>query len=231
MSNIKQRVLEVVQGASHWLSTNSITVKLGEKHSTVGRALRSHKDAGLIVRRLASPGGNSNRKEWATLANSALGDKFQKDPTPPVTVWKKPIKKQRAAPTKSNGDFDMQIKDGVAAVIKDLVSKGKSFSAHDVTVIVRNKIEDGSLTVDPFDPTDAGAYVFVNGKKVTRVGHLFVKNEVEIAWRDKTLFANYERNHNGTYYEYAPAPTVATPTAPASTPPADGGSYDGSPTL
>lgn len=118
----------------------------------------------------------------------------------------------------------MQIEQGVETVVSELVAADKKFSAHDVTKELRDRVNAGTIQVDP----NLAGTAHVGGKSVTKIEHSFVKDTVhKIMTSGK--FA-YDRSHNGTFFEYFPPAPITPPTTGTPTP-TSGSSYDGGSTL
>lgn len=121
----------------------------------------------------------------------------------------------------------------VEDVVTEMVSAKKTFSAHDVTKTLREKVNADQITVD----TAETGVVHVAGKAVARIDHDTVKDVLSNLWDDKAnKMVNYDRTFNGTYMEFAPgAPlttgVVAPDPDPATTAAVSGSSYDGSSTI
>lgn len=115
----------------------------------------------------------------------------------------------------------------VTEVVAELVAKQASFSAYDVTKALREKVNTGTFTIDP---QETGT-VFVGGKGVPKIEHEAVKGVVTECFHANEM-PGYDRDHNGSYFEYKPVAAAPDPAAPPTPPPiTGGGSYDGTPTL
>jgi len=254
MTRVKGNVLDELNHADRWLTTTEVMKRLEGviphcTRSSVGRALRRLQSAGLAVRKWI-PGDQCGNRQWATTANSADANFPEAKPTfrvklAPVKRVKKTTKQPRLRLVKTiqvvnavvqnntnQGDLIMQIEQGVEAIVAEWVAADKKFSAHDVTKELRDRVNAGTLQVDP----GVAGTVQVGGQTVTRVEHKFVRDAVHTLMVTGSF--NYDRAHNGDFFEYFPKPAVvAAPPAidpandPSTPPTTDGGTYDGSSTL
>jgi hypothetical protein len=135
----------------------------------------------------------------------------------------------------------------VEDTVQEFVTSGKKFSAHDITVAVREKINAGTVMVDPVET----GTVYVGGKDVPRIQHNDVRDVVHDLFHSQSqTLTGYSRVNNGQFWEYGPvslqqnvlvgnplpvaqAPVVVSPAQQTQdddqTPPVS--DYDGSPTL
>jgi hypothetical protein len=111
----------------------------------------------------------------------------------------------------------------IESVVGELVFGKKTFSAHDVTRVLRDRVSAGTITIDKAE-TDV---VHIHGVEVAKVDHDYVRDAVHELFHQGKM-TGYDRQHGGSYWSYAPAPDPAS--AP-STPPVASSDYDGSPTL
>jgi len=120
----------------------------------------------------------------------------------------------------------------ISSVVADLITTGKTFSAHDVTKELRERVAKASV---PIDIAETGT-VHIHGVDVAKVEHDYVRDAVHELFH-QGLMQGYVRNHNGNYWTYAPAPAASPDPDPAtsdpspSTPPTSSSPYDGSSTL
>ena len=119
----------------------------------------------------------------------------------------------------------------IESVVVGLVTSGETFSAHDVTKELRERVAKGSVSLDI---AETGT-IHIHGIDVAKVEHDYVRDATHELFHTGKM-SSYVRNHNGNYWTYAPAPAAAPDPDPATpdpsgTPPVASGSYDGTPTL
>lgn len=91
----------------------------------------------------------------------------------------------------------VDLRGAVAEAIEGFVTLGRTFSAHDVTVKVRELVNTGTLTIDGKPIED------VDGIRTQAIDHAEVKPLVR-EYFVQNLERRYEATPNGTYIEYAP---------------------------
>jgi hypothetical protein len=222
MTRVKDTVKNHLEYATAWLSTNDVAAQLKISGSSAGRALRRLRADGVVAnKKLAND--RFGRMQWISTLH--LNSNFSDATTPTNILY---VRKTAATPktkqlTLPAGDLKMQIKMAVDVIVTEWVKANKAFSAHDVTVELRHRVNSGALQVDP----GLAGTAKVGGKDVTNIEHAIVKEIVEQMWSDKDFLA--DRKHNGTYFTYDPniSPPSASP-APAAD---DGTNYDGNSTL
>lgn len=130
----------------------------------------------------------------------------------------------------------------VTDVVQEVVATKATFSSHDITKALRDKVDKNAdavaagFTTAIIDTRETGT-VHVKGRSIAKVEHDDVKEVVNHLYNTGAM-VGYSRDHNGTYLEYSPA-AVALPPDPTtgSTDPdpapqvGNSGSYDGSSTI
>lgn len=239
MTNVKGRVKEELQKATAWLSVVDMVDLVGGTpticHATVARALRKLWEESVAAK-MKLPGDNHGRMQWIAMANAKLGFPDAK----PVTVSAPKVKKPRTKKTKNGspitpintannqGALIMQIEQGVESIVAELVAADKKFSAHDVTKTLRDRVNTGTIQVDP----GLAGTAHVGGKDVTKIEHGYVRDAVH-ALMTGGKYPAYDRETNGTFWEYFPQ-AAAAPATPATTPDPNAppaAPYDGNSTL
>ncbi len=239
MTRVMDTVLQELRTATAWLSTNDLVALTGKSHPSVGRALRRLWYWDKVDKKKMS-GDRFGRMQWATPQNG-VDQSFPEADPPTSTVYVKKSSQQHAKRTRHNGslatitpissanqgDLIMQIEQGVEAIVSKLVQDQIKFSAHDITAELRKQVNDGTIQVDP----GLAGTVFVQslGKAVTKIEHPIVRDAVHALMTSGKY--DYDRTHNGDFFEYSPkapdpASTGSAPAAPTSSTP-----YDGSSTL
>ena len=240
MTRVMDTVLQELRNATAWLSTNDLVVKTGNTHSSVGRALRRLWTADKVTK-LKMKADRYGRMQWATPLNGTDPlFMYATSPTPTVyapTGKRKKKAKQLATITPINstvannqGALIMQIEQGVEEIVTEFVKADKKFTAHDVTKELRDRVNAGTIQVDP----GLAGTAHVGGKDVTKIEHALVRDAVHSLMTSGKF--PYDRSHTGQYFEYFPAaaaPPATDPNASSSNAPPsqDGGSYDGNSTL
>jgi hypothetical protein len=176
-------------------------------------------------------GDRYGRREWKL---TPVGLQLSINGTPPAKI---------KIPTGSKGSQGRQatmcidpnktsLNAAIESVVLGLMTDSKTFSAHDVTKELRERVSKGSV---PLDLAETGT-VHIHGVDVAKVEHDYVRDATHELFHQGKM-TGYVRNHNGNYWTYAPAPAAspdpdpATPDPSPSTPPVASGSYDGSSTL
>jgi hypothetical protein len=92
--------------------------------------------------------------------------------------------------------------------VKEFASAGRSFSVHNVTQEIRNKVNSGALEIPEAEVTGA-SFRF-------DIAHVKVKALFEELWRNGVFNPDFtlDRDFNGQYWEYTPTLVTAT-VAPA----------------
>lgn len=237
MTRVMDTIKQELEKATTWLSTNDVMQVTGRSRGSVGRALRRLADRQEVTKKviaLARP----RHMQWATPRNAA--DPlflYAVAPGMPSKLKKtsKATKSQRVPqlhiiPSNSTqGGLIMQIEQGVETIVSKLVQDQIKFSAHDVTAELRKQVNDGTLQVDP----GLAGEVFVQSlnKKVTKIEHPIVRDAVHQLMTSGKY--DYDRVHNGSFFEYAPKADDSDPTNPGTpqTPPVSSAPYDGSSSL
>lgn len=231
--SVINEVFEELEKAKRWMTTTELTEKLNRKRSSVGRALRRLYARDSVSKDLLPDA--RNLRQWATKVNGADAN----FPAAPAGA-NKPTKKKKGKVPKlrviasnpplnatSQGDLDMQMKEAVETVLKEWVAAERKFSAHEVTIEIRNRVNAGTVTIDP----DLAGTTTAPTGKVTNIKHDLVRPHVH-TYMDSER--KYDQNMNpGGFFEYVPV-KQADPDPNAGTPPApttSGSTYDGSSTL
>jgi hypothetical protein len=232
----RMAVIQVLT-TSAWI-TGSEAVKLLEKF---GYKSSTSKLRGSLTRMFRKSyvegqrrlGDKHGRREWKL---TAVGLQLSVNGTPPAKI---------KIPTGSKGSQGKQatmcidpskttLNAAIASVVSDLIITGKTFSAHEVTKDLRERVANGNIVID----TKETGVVHIQSGEVAKVEHDYIRDAVHELFHQGKM-TGYVRNHNGNYWTYAPAPAASpdpdptsTPSDPStSTPPAASGSYDGSSTL
>lgn len=238
MSRVVDLVIWELEKSTAWATTTEVCERLKLGRPSVGRALR-RLEARDEVTKLKVLGDEMGNMEWAIPS---------KLPLPHATPQVRPKKlgKTRRVHMKypvqmlsinltNQGDLQMQIEQGVEAIVVEWAAAEKTFSAHDVTEELRVRVNAGTVKLDP----GLAGTVHVNSQDVTKVEHPLVAGAVRQLMAGNR-FPDYIKEHNpGGFYEYkaiaksAGLPTVAPdPAGGSGTPPASSdSSYDGSSTL
>jgi hypothetical protein len=230
---------------SPWLTVTQLIKAIpaaSGRYSTVARALRQLRKEGRVK---ARPTGRF--REW-TVAN---GKTQPGQPVVPATPAPVSQPSPAASYKGSSRRIPMCIPTNMPTFVqatKDLVAEfvasERTFSAYDVTTALRDRANTGKVTIDA---AETGT-VHVSGSNVPKVEHETVKGIVHELHNTGEM-AGYARNHNGSYWEYAPSDDADADAADSTDDAADNGSsggiavvsiatssdddddYDGSPTL
>lgn len=218
---------ELAKTPGLWLDTDQIC-KIFPKapYTTVARALRKLREEGKVISQKIA-GNSKNRQEW----------RFNQAGTPMPTPV--PASTLPSAHSTGNGKGNIMSKPtllaAVTAVLDDFTKASKTFSAHDVTMEIRDRSNTGAITIDPAETGTCHH----NGKDVPRINHTEVRDHIHDLFNQGT-YPSYVGTSNGTYIEYAPASAVADDDDDQDDADSDdgvavvamgGGSYDGSSTL
>jgi hypothetical protein len=183
---------ELAKTPGLWLDTDQLHKTCpGALYTTVSRALRKLRQEKKIVSQTVP--NTKGRKQWRI--NQPVGSPS------PATV-------PSTTSLPGNGQINMntvKLADAVDAILDDFTRASKTFSAHDVTLELRDRVNTGAVALDPADGT-----CNVNGADVPRVVHDKVRDHVHAKFEDGEL-GDYDRTSNGTYMQYSPAgPTSST---------------------
>lgn len=233
-------VVDLLNSATAWMSTTEVMHELGGTRSSVGRALRRLWERDT-VEKTKVPDAPRLTMQWRLskfkhlpFADSAFAKTATTTPPKlhvvrtvhmahPVTMLSTNFTNQ--------GDLQMQIEQGVEAIVTDWVTAEKTFSAHDVTEELRVRVNAGTIKLDP----GLAGTVHVNNQDVTKVEHPLVAGAVRQLMAGNR-FPDYIKEHNPAgFYEYKAVAKSAglptTQTAPSAPVVADGSTYDGDSTL
>ncbi len=237
MTRVKDTVRAELEKAAAWLSTNDFVRIVGRPHGSVGRALRRLWTEDVAAK-TKMVGDRYGRMEWATVAN-AKDPNFAHAQPPKGTVYQKKSKKTKKSTggsatvvggfgTASQGDLIVQFEQGVETIVAELVAAEKTFSAHDITVELRDRVNAGTIQID----SNLAGTVQVAGKTVPKVEHSFIRDAVKALMRGNR-FPDYTTQANPAgYIEYLPIAKSAGQTPdPVAPDPVDGTTYDGGSTL
>ncbi len=189
----KQKILQTLKMSSYWLTVDDIIADMTKDgvhslYSTTARALRKLRSEGLAVSRKL---GGTRFKEWANVGASnkspSVGFVAPNASFPPVAV--KPS---------SLAVVDDKLTDHVEHVLTELICDGSEFTAHDVTMALRDLSNRGVLKVS------TSRSVFVNGKSVPCIEHTKVRDIVHYLWETEWM-DNYTRDNNGMHWTYRPS--------------------------
>lgn len=237
--NLKNSVLVHLQGVTGALSIEDLVEVMpkGSLKSTIARALRDLQIHGKIQKAVL-PNDKKGRKMWAAngqpLVHLSSKTTVATNVIPPAvnqigttTGRTSSIGPNLSNGPKANSEVFVTLEQAVEHVVTEFVQKGRTFSAHEVTKLLRELTNGREYVINSITDT-----VHVGGKDVPRIVHDKVRDIVH-----ELFFANkmpgYDRKDNGTYHEFTPvlpSPTVGgqpVPTTSAAAP----SDYDGSPAL
>lgn len=244
---LQQKVEDSLKSKVAWTFAADIATELQLDKKVVSSTLRKLYAKDKAVRKILA---GYNSRLWAHQDNFNKGTL----PTPPLPLpplkaapkKKKATSASAAVANQTSGTRNRSMclpnkptfVQAVTDIVNEKVASQASFSAHDITKALRDKVADPSSGV-VIDVSETGN-VFVGGVSVIRVSHDDVKEVVAHLFNTGAL-AGYDRSFNGTYLEYtkqnvvpavdpstpdpdpdpAPAPRVSTISDP----------YDGSSTI
>lgn len=230
----KKDVEAELKSATAWLTTRDLANHMLSKPSSVGRSLRRLFYEGKVLKEKLA-GDRYGRMQWIHVDNAGVGMSFGRAASPNLTIVS--LQAKPVTHTVPNiGGIIMQIEQGVDTIITEWVGAGRRFSAHEVTKELRNRANSGALQIDP----GISGTISIGGKDVTKIEHNLVKEATHRAMLSGK-FDSYDREHDGTHFEYFPvstSPALVDKTNPSGdqTQPdqaalATGNDYDGSSTL
>lgn len=212
---------ELAKTPGLWMDTRQLhrVCPAQPPYSTVARALRKLREEGKVISQPAN--GTAGLRQWRIKQSGSSVPAS----TPASTT--KP----------GNGHALMKntvsLQQAVDTVVADFIKTNKTFSAHDVSLEVRDRVNAQSL---PLDPTDGTCHV--NGTVVPRVVHAKVRDCVHTKY-DQGGMDGYDRVNSGMYLEYAPSVAAGSDDSAGNDDADDatvsvvavGGSYNGSSSL
>ena len=207
----------------------------------VGGALRKLYAKGAAIRILSS----DTRKLWAHQNNAPFVSSWKIPTLPPLPPPKKktPSTSVRAVKNNPTGKQDtmcLPTKPTLIAAVTDLVkamiAKQRTFSAHDVTKALRENVNDlaearlkDHTITSSFDINIAETGTDYNkGVLVAKIKHDDVRAVVGHLFNTGEM-GDYSRFYNGEFFEYSPPAKVTSVLDPAAGD--DSSSYDGSSTI
>lgn len=200
MRSLNSLVYSELTRSGSWLTITQIVSRIPEatgRYETVSRALRRMRAKNFVTARQDPV----NKRYWQWCSATSGGTNM-------VGIGN------------TTGPTAATLRDAVELVVTTLVADQKAFSAHDVTVALREKANKGAL------PVDSTSTVHFAGQDVPRIDHDKVK-AIVVELFDAGKMIGYDRSNTGQYWQYAPMKTSpTTSSAPASSAP-----YDGSSTL
>ena len=248
---IQTKIEEALKTKTSWVFVADLATELSIDKTAVGGALRKLFAKDKVIRKTI-PG---YRRLWAlkSVYDSSAGP-FLTVPPPRARAPRTKNKKATAASARPaavisgtrNRAMCLPTKPtlvkAVTDLVKEKVTSKATFSAHDITKELREKILVQAKGLDPttrqtyvpiVDPSE-GLTVYVQGISVPKIEHEDVKEVMSHLFNTGEI-DGYSRDFNGTFMEYSPA-AIAAPPAPASSPtdpdptpaPTSGGTYDGS---
>jgi hypothetical protein len=98
------------------------------------------------------------------------------------------------------------IQEAVQSTVAEFMDKGKSFSAYEITLEIRRKVNDRQLDISDVDRNDFGK------GRVSDVEHHDVRGRVQTII---DYSPEYEKSFNGQYVLYVPKQKAAPPALPS----------------
>lgn len=242
-----KRALLQTLSTKAWILVHDLEILLSQQgvkrsKSAIRRGLQRMKNFGLAIDQKAKDRYGS--KQWQL---TQYGASIPPTPVKPPKVSKTRSSKGKGGTQKSSKGSSGSgttmcmpnkptLVDATTKLVSELVAAQKTFSAYEVTKQLRELAKDGKVSIDK---NETGS-VWVTGVEVPKIVHDDIRDIVHDLFNNGKL-SGYDRQHNGTYFEYqvATAPVAVTPVAsvdPAADPVADApvvdtGSYSGDPTL
>jgi hypothetical protein len=119
----------------------------------------------------------------------------------------------------------INLTDAIDIVLDAFTTAQKTFSTHDVTMELRNRVNTAALSVTALDGTCT-----VNGVDVSRIKHAKVRDYVHAKY-DNGDISGYSRKDNGAYFLYVPSAPSSIDDDDDDDSSISGATYDGSAAL
>jgi len=246
---ITWKIEDALDTKTGWISTAELATELQLNTKSVGGALRKLFAKGKVMK-MTHPTDPHKRRLWA---RNTTGSSNWPIPTlPPRAAPVSKITKATSASAKAaigtsgtrTAAMCLPNKPTLVKAVTDLVNEKvtakATFSAHDITKELREKVlAEAKEAAQNLPPTQAASKaslqdgtVWVQGLAVTKISHDDVKEVVRHLFASDQM-TDYLSSFNGTYLEYGP--NVASSVDPDPTPPVPdpvpGSTYDGSSTI
>lgn len=239
------KVEDALATKTGWVCTAELAAELQLSTKSVGGALRKMFAKNKTVRK-TEPG---YRRLWALKSVFDSGIRLTMPTRPARKTKKKATSTSAKAASGTSGtrtaNMCLPNKPTLVKAVTDLVNEKvttkATFSAHDITKELREKVlAEAKEAAQNLPPNQAAAKaslqdgtVWVQGLAVTKISHDDVKEVVKHLFASNQMI-DYLSSFNGTYLEYGPNVTSSVDPDPAPLvpdPTSGGGAYDGSSTI